>query len=925
MPLTGMSLRRHTALWLWLVIAAPCAIGQGAKSVAPPASDKAAGVGAAKALQAGDAQVAERLYRQAMRLNPKQADWPMGLGAALERQGRLDEALAAYRKASELAPGRPAGSDCVVRALLAGGRPEDAETEARESLKTWPDDANLRSLLIGALRKQRKWEAARQEMVSRQSCNGLWTLADEEEAAGITEEAVLALRASANCLTGVERTTAFFLLARLEEKHQSWDDLIDVYAGYDQAERTASPVGGIGAVPGFSHLAVFADQSAKAGRAEIAVKAYQKLLTTPGAGWRERSGLIDLLIAQKRYAEARRVTADGLRNGRFDYSAGTMDGIYRLDMTALSRKLADAGAFDEAVAALRDQISLDPLSASQTYSAIGKLYAGHDQWKDAAKSYAQADNGIWGGYVFRGFVTELVTSGKYDAVWDAYRGAFPGHNWQFGDLAVPAIPLEEIAKAAYQGKLLVQGGAQSLVCGLDCQVNTQNPLRIPFGQFIELADFAPVAPPNQGCGTDPMFAVEFMGGQWLTMARQLTFQLAFDSSPIRPLPAERPSLAVGIGISGGLGQSAGQSAPGQLPPLTELALGLQGRASALSGGLYTGDPEVRAVAADVFQRLLDTSVRRAGPSEPYELSLLNSPSVNAFSTAAGKVYVDSGLLSYVGKDPGMWAAALSHEIGHCVGQHQYHAYMRLYELQRLKAYYAWRMALGDKTATWFYLGTKIGGDLLNMKLSRDEESEADRTGLMMMAEAGYHPDFILALFDRLRGTTGDRSGLVTFFSSDHPRWNTREQRTAGTMDQAIEVFESHWKAPAESPGGMPPPITILETPKASVDKNAKLVQISVPYEIRHAEGSSAAIALVFRDRGKAVAAVDPRFRTEDDHLGVVRPLDVNADRVSSSLDVSIPASAVGGKSRKLVVTAVLMRNGKIDRESRPVTVNFPKP
>jgi hypothetical protein len=251
--------------------------------------------------------------------------------------------------------------------------------------------------------------------------------------------------------------------------------------------------------------------------------------------------------------------------------------------------------------------------------------------------------------------------------------------------------------------------------------------------------------------------------------------------------------------------------------------------------------------------------------------------------------------------------------------------MRLYELQRLKAYYAWRMALGDKTATWFYLGTKIGGDVLNMKLSRDEESEADRTGLMMMAEAGYHPDFILALFDRLRETAGDHSGIVTFFSSDHPRWNTREQRTAKAMDQALEVFESRWTDPAGSPGGMPPAVSILETPKASVDEKAKLVQFSVPYGIRHAAGSSAAIALVFRDHGKAVAAVDSRFRTEDGHLGVVKPFDVTADRVSSSLDVSIPASAVGGKNRKLAVTAVLSRDGKIDRESRPVTVNFPKP
>ena len=49
------------------------------------------------------------------------------------------------------------------------------------------------------------------------------------------------------------------------------------------------------------------------------------------------------------------------------------------------------------------------------------------------------------------------------------------------------------------------------------------------------------------------------------------------------------------------------------------------------------------------------------------------------------------------------------------------------------------------------------------------------------------------------------------------------------------------------------------------------------------------------------------------------------DRVSSSLDVSVPAAAVEGKNHKLEVKAVLMRNGKIERETPAIVVNFPKP
>src|ERR1017187_1150905 len=62
------------------------AFGQGAKAAVAPPADRAAASRAAKALEGGDAKAAERLYRQAMRLNPKRADWPTGLGLALERE-----------------------------------------------------------------------------------------------------------------------------------------------------------------------------------------------------------------------------------------------------------------------------------------------------------------------------------------------------------------------------------------------------------------------------------------------------------------------------------------------------------------------------------------------------------------------------------------------------------------------------------------------------------------------------------------------------------------------------------------------------------------------------------------------------------------------------------------------------------------------
>ena len=51
---------------------------------------------------------AVREYREALRLDPRHADAHYNLAVALERLGRMDEAIAHYQQASQLDPGNPA-------------------------------------------------------------------------------------------------------------------------------------------------------------------------------------------------------------------------------------------------------------------------------------------------------------------------------------------------------------------------------------------------------------------------------------------------------------------------------------------------------------------------------------------------------------------------------------------------------------------------------------------------------------------------------------------------------------------------------------------------------------------------------------------------------------------------------------------------
>ena len=73
-----------------------------------------------------------------------------------------------------------------------------------------------------------------------------------------------------------------------------------------------------------------------------------------------------------------------------------------------------------------------------------------------------------------------------------------------------------------------------------------------------------------------------------------------------------------------------------------------------------------------------------------------------------------------------------------------------------EAYWKARAAAGDRSANWALVGLAIGSKIGRQKLSRELEHDADITGMMLMAQAGYHPDNEFALHHLIRLTTGDQ-------------------------------------------------------------------------------------------------------------------------------------------------------------------------
>ncbi|BDV34677.1 MULTISPECIES: M48 family metalloprotease [Methylocystis] len=145
--------------------------------------------------------------------------------------------------------------------------------------------------------------------------------------------------------------------------------------------------------------------------------------------------------------------------------------------------------------------------------------------------------------------------------------------------------------------------------------------------------------------------------------------------------------------------------------------------------------EYQAVAAEHY--LNDILVKLAQASETpgqtaYKVTILNTPVVNAFALPSGNLYVTRGLLALAG-DASEAAAVMAHEIGHVTLRHS-----------ALRAEKEREAALISQAATVIQSRQKGEEERSKQRLSvasfsRQQEIDADETGVRVIARAGFDP------------------------------------------------------------------------------------------------------------------------------------------------------------------------------------------
>lgn len=226
----------------------------------------------------------------------------------------------------------------------------------------------------------------------------------------------------------------------------------------------------------------------------------------------------------------------------------------------------------------------------------------------------------------------------------------------------------------------------------------------------------------------------------------------------------------------------------------EVALGLSSYQEILSQSDLVRDGEQLDAVRSIGYRLVEAArAQGIDPGYEWEFNLIASDQANAFALPGGKVAVYTGLLPVAANADGL-SAVMGHEIAHAIARHgaERMAYQKLTRIGALAASFA----LGDlgiqgqrMVQGALGVGTQYG---ILLPFSRKHESEADRIGLLLLAQACFDPAEAPLLWARMGENSEGRA--PSEFASTHPSPQTRIEQFGMWMADAQEVYREYCPA-----------------------------------------------------------------------------------------------------------------------------------
>jgi metalloendopeptidase OMA1, mitochondrial len=228
----------------------------------------------------------------------------------------------------------------------------------------------------------------------------------------------------------------------------------------------------------------------------------------------------------------------------------------------------------------------------------------------------------------------------------------------------------------------------------------------------------------------------------------------------------------------------------------ERQMGLQAYREVLSKEPLSYDAQTNALVEKVGRRIADAAEHPPSelwraPRFRWEFKTVSKNEPNAFCLPGGKVVVYTGILPYTRTEAGL-AVVIGHEVAHALARHgaERMSDQMVASVGATAASVALAATVGGRTQAYvpammaaLGAGATVG---FILPMSRSQESEADRIGLVLMAVAGYDPREAVTVWERMHAaSTGRRTPE---WLSTHPADTTRLADIRKWLPEAMRYY-----------------------------------------------------------------------------------------------------------------------------------------
>jgi len=172
------------------------------------------------------------------------------------------------------------------------------------------------------------------------------------------------------------------------------------------------------------------------------------------------------------------------------------------------------------------------------------------------------------------------------------------------------------------------------------------------------------------------------------------------------------------------------------------------------------------VVVEYINRIGQNLVKNSDAKVPFTIKVLDTDEINAMALPGGFFYVNSGLILACDSEDEL-AGVMAHEIAHVAAHHAAREMTKLNYMQ-LGQIPLIIFTQGTWTGYGIYEASQLAIPLTFLQFSREYEAEADYLGIQYMYKAGYDPQGMVSIFEKLAALEKHKPGALSKAFSDHP-------------------------------------------------------------------------------------------------------------------------------------------------------------